>query len=291
MTTANFREAPRPNYDYDVDKLVKAYERSLREIQAELNSLLLTDFARAQIITIEENIRKILADLAKYGNAWVNEVIPKAFNEGIATTIYSLGLADTFTDALKITKFNGLNKTLVEAMIADTQADLLAVTENVSRQTRRAVRQVSAEVMRAKASTGVNSIQSLQDEITKGLRQRLGKAADSAIIDAAGRRWRLRTYTEMLARTKSMEAHKESSINEALEREVLYGVISRHGATDACRHWEGKIVKLDPNAPGNYPYVGDLPRNEIFHPNCKHLISPVRRLDRLPSDIQELNVD
>lgn len=72
----------------------------------------------------------------------------------------------------------------------------------------------------------------------------------------------------------------EATINEAVADEAYYGVISSHGAKDDCANWEGKIVKLVPNAPGDYPYIGDLPNREIFHPRCRHTISPIRRPDR-----------
>lgn len=286
---ADFRQVPRPNYDRDVNRLVRTYERSLRDIQAELNTLFLTDFERAQILAVEANIKAILTDLRKYGNAWTSETMTKAARDGVASTIYSLGLTDTFEEALKIAKFNGVNRTLVDAIIADTQADLLAVTQNVERRTRAAVRQVTADVLREKAAAGVNGIQSIQQAITKGLRDKLGSAADSAIRDSAGRQWRLKPYAEMLARTKMMQAHLESSINEAIDRDVMYGVISRHGATDACRDWENRVIALVPNAPGGFPYYGDLPRDKIFHINCRHVITSVRRPDRLPDDIRKLN--
>lgn len=289
MSMRDFREAPRPNYDYDVTRLTQEYEKALRGIQAELNSLFLTDFERAQIVAVEENIRSILRDLRRYGNDWAKVAVTKSATNGVATTIYALGLTNTFEDALKIAKFNGVNKRLVEAIIADTQADLLAVTDNVSRKTRAAVRQVSADVLRGKSTAGINGTQSLQQAVTKGLREKLGNAADTAIVDAAGRRWKLKTYTEMLARTKMMEAHKEATVNEALSEDVQYAVISRHRASDACAKWEGKVVALTWDAPGNYPILSELPRNEIFHPNCKHLVTPVRRPDRLPDDLQELN--
>lgn len=275
------REAPRPNYDYDVKKLTREYEKALKSVQSELNTLFLSDFERAQIVAVEANIAGILKDLSKYGNAWATASITKSSREGAASTIYALGLAKTFEEALKIAQFNSMNKALVEAIIADTQADLLAVTQNVERKTRAAVRQVTADVLRTKTSAGINGTRTLQQAISKGLRVKLGSAADNAIVDAAGRKWKLKAYTEMLARTKMMEAHKESTINEALGEGVQYAVISRHGAVDACAKWEGRVVSLTPDAPGDYPYVDDLPRNEIFHPNCKHLITPVRRPDRI----------
>jgi len=275
------REAPRPNYDYDVKRLTREYERSLKLVQAELNTLFLTDFERAQIVAVEGNIRIILRDLRKYGNDWATVVVTKSSREGVASTIYALGLTDTFADALKIAKFNGMNKRLVEAVIADTQADLLAVTQNVERKTRAAVRQVTADVLRAKTSAGINGTRTLQQAISKGLRAKLGSSVDSAIVDAAGRKWKLKAYTEMLARTKMMEAHKEATINEALGEGSQYAVISSHGAKDDCAAWEGRIISLTPDAPGDYPFIDDIPRNEIFHPNCKHLITPVRDPARL----------
>ena len=78
-----------------------------------------------------------------------------------------------------------------------------------------------------------------------------------------------------------LEAHKEASINEALTEGSNYARISRHGATDACRKYEGKVIKLVADAPGDYLYIGDIPRSKIFYPNCKHLITPVRNPERV----------
>ncbi|ASN68090.1 hypothetical protein 8F11_55 [uncultured Caudovirales phage] len=265
-------EAPQPNYDYDVTRLVKAYEQALKDVQSELNALFLTDFERAQIIAVEKTIRNILSDMTKYGDEWASVAMTAATTNGIASTIYTLGLASTYEDALKIVKFNTANKRLIDAAIADTQADLLAVTQNIERQAKLAIRKATAEAMRHNLTRGINATQDLSKEI----RQRIVKATDVAIIDARGHKWRLSTYTDMLAREKMKQAHQEASINEALSEGSLYGRISRHGAKDACRKYEGKIVKLVADAPGDYPYIGDLPRNEIFHPNCKHLVTPLR---------------
>ncbi|MGY3188799.1 phage minor capsid protein [Lysinibacillus sp. TE18511] len=265
-------EVPQPNYDYDVKRLVKAYEQALKDVQRELNALFLTDFERAQIIAVEKVIRNILSDMTKYGDEWASVAMTDAATNGIASTLYTLGLASTYESAIKIVKFNTANKRLIDAAIADTQADLLAVTQNIERQAKLAIRKATAEAMRYKLTRGINATQ----DISREIRQRIVQATDVAIIDARGNRWKVGNYSDMLARTKMMEAHKEASINEALSEGSLYGRISHHGATDACRKYEGKIVKLVADAPGDYPYIGDLPRNEIFHPNCKHLVTPLR---------------
>ncbi|MDT2262168.1 hypothetical protein P7H06_25470 [Paenibacillus larvae] len=59
----------------------------------------------------------------------------------------------------------------------------------------------------------------------------------------------------------------------ALERDVQYAIISRHGATDSCSNWEGKIIKLTAEAPGPYPTYDQLrATKEIFHPHCSTLL-------------------
>lgn len=286
---ANFREAPEPNYEYDIERLVKTYEKALSDVQAELNTLFLTDFQRAQIVAVESNIAQILKDLRVYGDEWAQATLTVAAQQGVGATIFALGLTATLEEAVSIAKFNTMNKRLINAIIADTQVDLLAVTQNVSRKTRSTVRQVAADVLRSKTAAGINGTQSLTQAITKDLRKKLGESADTAIVDSAGRRWKLRAYTEMLVRTKTLEAHKEATINEGIAEGAQYAVISRHGATDACRNWEGRVIKLVADAPGDYPFIGDLPKNEIFHPNCKHVITPVKELDFLPKRLRDLN--
>lgn len=265
-------QAPEPTFERDIKRLTKAYEGALKDVQAELNSLFLTDFKRAQIIASEKQIKAILSDIRTYGDEWSEQTMTHAAREGVAATIYALGATDTIAEARKLAQFNQANRRLIDASIADTQADLLAVTQNVERQAKIAIRKAVADATRYKLTQGSNATQ----EISREIRKRIVAATDVAIIDARGRRWKVATYADMIARTKALEAHREASINEALSEGSLYGRISRHGATDLCRNWESKIIKLSPDAPGNYPYVGDLPRSEIFHVNCRHIISPLR---------------
>lgn len=284
-----FREVPTPNYEYEISRLVKTYEKALLDVQSELNSLFLTDFQRAQIVAVESNIARILTDLRVYGDEWAQATLTVAAQQGVGATIFALGLTTTLEEAVSIAKFNTMNKRLINAIVADTQADLLAVTQNVSRKTRATVRQVAADVLRSKTAAGINGTQSLTQAITKDLRKKLGESADTAIVDSAGRRWKLRAYTEMLVRTKTLEAHKEATINEGISEGAQYAVISRHGATDACRNWEGRVIKLVADAPGDYPYINELPKRDIFHPNCKHVITPIKELDFLPKRLRNLN--
>jgi hypothetical protein len=286
---AEFKEIPAPSYEYEVGQLVEYYKRAVNDILRELNSVDLTDFQRANAQAVLADIADILAELDDNAAAWVEENIPKAALDGVAGAIMALGVAETLDEARTIAKFNRLNRELVKAVVADTQSDLLAVTQNINRKVKAAIRQAVAESMRANMTRGINGRRTIRSDILTDMRKRLGDAVNTGIIDAAGRRWKPEVYADMVVRTKMMQAHKEATRNEAITRGAYYGVISRHNAADACRNWEGKIVKLTPDAPGDFPYVDDLPRREIFHPNCRHIITPVRRVDRLPDDIKQRN--
>jgi hypothetical protein len=273
--------APTPTYDYDISILLSYYKDALQKISNELNHIDLTNFERANLLIVQKEIADVLKELDAKTSAWVSTMIPKATEDGIIHSIIALGVAETAEEARKIVVFNRLNRDFIKTAVADTQADLLQVSQNIDRKVRTTIRQVTAEAMRANLTQGINTTDSIKRDILRDLRQRLGDSINTGIIDAAGRRWKPEVYSEMVTRTKLAQAQRESAINDALGREAYYGKISSHGAKDACRNWEGKIVKLTPDAPGDYPYYGSLPNREIFHPNCKHVISPVRRPDRV----------
>lgn len=266
------RKIPEPVYDYEIGRLVRAYKNAIADTLAELDRIDIANMSRANSAAALVEVTKVLRGLNEESAAWVAENVPKAVQDGVLTALVSL---DEET-ADKIVKFTKINRELVEAVIADTQADLLAVTKNVERRVRTAVRQVTAESMRANMAKGINGRRTISADILAGLRKKLGDSVNTGIIDAAGRRWKPEVYVEMVTRTKMAETHREATFNEAIGRRAYYGRISRHGATDACRNWEGRIVKLVRDAPGDYPYIGDLPRREIFHPNCRHVVSPIR---------------
>lgn len=265
-----------PTYDRDIEILIRAYKRALRDISGELSSLELSDMSRANAKVALEEVAKVLASLNKESAEWVSTYIPKAATDGVIQAIVGLGIVDSVEAAAKIAKFNRLNREFVATAIADTQADLLAVTQNIDRKVRTAVRQATAESMRANLAKGVNGRRTISRDILANMRNSLGDAVNTGIIDAAGRRWKPEAYVEMVTRTKMAQTHRETTMNEALGRGAMYARISRHGAKDACRFYEGTIVKLSPDAPGSYRYIGGLPGREIFHPRCRHTITPIR---------------
>lgn len=263
-------------YKYDAAELVKFFEETRDETRTMLLEMASEGkITRARLTAYEKQYELIIKQLRESGVQWADQAVTKAATEGIADSLVSLGLAETKAAALAVVAFSKVNQAYLTAQIADTQRDILLVTQNMERETKQLFQRVYRTQLRSQAVKNDNSMRQLKRSLDKALRAELKSAADSAIVDSAGKTWKLRNYVDMLVQTKMMEAHRESSINTGLEEGALHGRISKHGARDACARWEGKIVKLVPDAPGEYPYLGDIPRRQLFHNRCKHICSPI----------------
>ncbi|MDR4250716.1 phage minor capsid protein [Bacillus pumilus] len=266
-------KVPAPNYDYQTNQLAGYYRIAIKDILAELDRVDISDFRRANALATLQSISGILSDLDTKSARWVSENVPIAANEGVINTLVSLKVAETVEQAALIVKFNELNEAMVAAAIADTQADLLAVTQNVDRKTKAAVRRAVSDSIKYNMTSGTNGRRTIRDDIKK----RLKESVVTGIVDAKGRRWKPEVYADMVTRTKMMQTYREATTNEAVDRGVLYAQISSHGAKDACRGHEGEIIKLTLEAPGDFKTYEELQATgEIFHPRCKHVYSPIR---------------
>lgn len=285
-----FKQIPPPNYDYNTGKLVKAYKKAIRDIERELKSLPIGDIRQAHAKVALANVAKILSGINKECEVWVNENVPIAAKDGVARTLVSLGEVKTLEEALEIAKFNRMNKALVDAVIADTYTDLLAVTQNVDRKTRVAVRKAVSESMRANMATGIMGRKTINTDTLKQIQNTLDSATSTGIIDAVGRRWSPSVYVDMVTRTKLMQTHIEATTNEAVSRDVTYFVVSSHsGACQKCIPWEGRVLALDSNNEYGFPTIDDARSGGLFHPNCSHVITALRQPNNLPDDLRKLN--
>lgn len=282
------REIPTPTYQYEIDKLVEAYKRAVADIQRELERLDLSDMSQANARVALAEISRILASLNEESAAWVEENIPLAARDGVARTLVSLGVVETIDEAKTIAKFNRVNKALVDAAISDMQTDVLAVSQNIDKRVRSAVRKATADAMRANLARGVNGRRTISKDITSGIREQLGSAANGAIRDSAGRVWKVDHYVDMLTRTKMSETYREATTNEAVGRGAFYAVISHHGATDSCHYHEGRIIRMTSEGESQYPTYDQIKASgQCFHPACRHSFSPLRDPNKLPDDVKE----
>lgn len=287
-------DLPLPNYERDVKEIVRIYKAAINEVILILERLSTygksKSISRAEMTAVLVELSALLLEVDKEAEKWVKERIEKSFLNGQAEVLIVIGEAKTIEEALRLVSASMLVNHAKEALIADTFEDLLYANNKMKRETIKMVRAVVAEQMKIKAAEGMGRKtikKGIIEALTKKeIRERFDVEGNVAIIDKLGRRWKLQTYAEMVTRTKLLQAHTEGTRVEALERGVDLAIISSHGATDACRHFEGQIISMNGFTEG-FPTYEELRRtNLIFHPNCKHKITPIRDISLLPPEVR-----
>lgn len=285
---------PDPDYERDIAKYIRVYKSAFREIVDRIVTLSTwgkgSEVTRQQMESILAQVTFILRQLDDETKKWTEETISKAFADGQARTIIALGDAKSLSEASSLAAFSMLSRDTVEALIADTYHDLLLATQNTERKVKALVREVVADQLRMKAiqATGrVTTSKAIVETLTKaGLSDRVKAEGFIGIVDKAGRKWNLSTYADMVVRTKLSQAHIEGTRTEAIERGVDLAIISNNGAQDACRHYEGMVISMNGLTPGFPTYAELRKTNKIFHPNCKHKVTPIRDLSLLPEPVR-----
>ncbi|MEN2464917.1 phage minor capsid protein [Ornithinibacillus sp. JPR2-1] len=280
------RNPSSPNFDINVAILVKQYKRAAEDIMREIERREVTSLYGANARAALSDIADIIVDLDKSSEEWVKQNIPESARKGVARSFLTLGVVDTLQEAEKIVNFNKINREMVRAAVQDTYQDLANVTQNMDRKTKAGLRRIFSETMREQYTQGVMGVRTIKREALNRMYKEMEGLVNTGIIDAAGRKWKPETYVETITLEKMNQAYFEANINESISRGAVYGVISSHGATDACRYHEGRIVKLVDNAPGDYPTIDQLKATkQIFHVRCKHQVNTLRDLSKLPQSV------
>jgi hypothetical protein len=291
-------DLPLPTYNREVNELVRIYKNAILEVIAILEQLSTRgaekDISRAQMNAVLAQLAVLLGEVDRGAEAWVKERIKEAFIDGQVEALVTLGEAKTLEEARSMiagATMSALAIETIDAMTADTFEDLLYANNKMKQSTIKMVRAVVAEQMKMKAAEGMGR-NTTRKAIVKALnkkdiRDRFNVEGNVAIVDKAGRRWKLETYAEMVTRTKMLQAHTEGTRVEALERGVDLAIISSHNAKDACRKFEGQIISLNGLTEGFLTYDELRRSNLIFHPNCRHKVTPLRDINLLPEAVRK----
>ncbi|MEY8748953.1 phage minor capsid protein [Alkalicoccobacillus gibsonii] len=282
------RKVPDPTYVKDSKEMRKFYLQARQAVTFEILKLLNQGGSQSQLnhqTSLLRQIDKILSDLNSEVQGKVELDIETEFRAGQASLLYTTGSYSSLAEATKNVAFSQLSKVTIDAVMSDTFEDLLGATELTSKRVKAITRRVTQEQMRvsmAQAHGRKTMNKGIAEELTKaGLSKSIKEKGFVGIVDKAGRRWKMDNYVDMVVRTKYKQARVEGLRNQALEEDIDLAIISSHGAADACRFHEGKIISLNGLTRG-YPTYEELrASNEIFHPRCKHTLYPLSDLDML----------
>jgi len=244
--------------------------------------------------TVNKEVAVVFKDLNNKAIPLATEKVNEAYIEGIRASRLSL-MEKTPLYVDKETEFEIVEENLTDShearlnkMLQQTQDDLLKATGNTQENIKRLVRQVVSKEIGTVARSGMidkrsNMAIRIEDQLRKQFLANGIKNADVAIIDKAKRRWKLKTYSEMVARTKMSVAYIDAIREEALNDGSDLAIIStKPDTTDACLNYEGMIISLNGLTSGYLTYEQIRATKLCFHPNCGHFVRPVGGLEWIP---------
>ena len=277
-----------------IENISKHYAEAYKKLYKELLDVMTDNFGiganpsqsemMSVIAQIESRLDAMNKDLMEEVKKEVqqNYIVGNAVNVIIAEKITEMAILETFVP------YSLINTSKAEQLIADTMDDLLYVTQNSKYSVKIVVRDIFNKHL---TLAGLNStshrelMDTIRKELTKqGMSQTISDKAFIGIIDKAGRKWQLKTYVDMAVKTKMEQAYHEGMKDDARQNGRDLAVISRKGAEDACKYFEGIIISMTGQSEGFMTYDQLKATGLIFHPNCRHNCFPVGKLSLVHPD-------
>lgn len=286
-------DLPRPVYVRDRNKLIKAYERAMKELANTLLKELAVknpnDIQVVNTVKLMKQIELIIQELNAVSKTLTEDVVRQAFNHGQAVHLMKIAGVESYDEAIRQAGITQLSKDMIDSLIADTFTDLLVATTYMEENLKKTIRKVVSKVMQLKMAQNVGyyeTAQLLMKELSKkGLSKTIIKEGFVGVIDRSGRKWNLQTYVDMVVKTKTQQAHVEGIRHQSFITGFDLAIISNHGADDECGLWENVIISVNGQTKGFPTYDQARSSKQIFHPNCEHTLLPIRSVDLVHPDI------
>ncbi|MFG3611435.1 phage minor capsid protein [Rummeliibacillus stabekisii] len=289
---------PEPTYMKDKNKLQKAITKAYKQMLDYLVLELSFNPDNPHAIREQEIMRQVnywLKEMNEQLGEELERLIKKTFQEGAAYHRLSVKEVGSWSEAMSASTFNALAVSKVSALFRDTYSDILLATNNTAESVKTLVRDTVSKVARyhsltnEKYSTQANEL--AKELSKKGMSEKVKREGFVGITDSAGRKWDLKTYSNMVIKTKVNQAFMQGVIHDSETTGLDLAVISNHGAEDACSKWEGMVISMTGKTKGYITYKQAKATNEIFHPNCEHKVHPIRGLDMLHEDDVALHME
>ena len=263
--------------DAEVNRLVKFYEQAEREILDRLNRALLRGNKTEYLAQMKKNIEAILQQLREGNRTWCEQAIPRVYSQGL----YSADAMLKDIGATVKAGYGAIHQQAAQVLAENAFQRFEDVVQVIGRQVNDKYRELALENVRG---TVVGYYTWKQTE--RRLREQLAERGVTGFRDRSGRARNMRTYTEMVARTTTQQAHTEGTLNRLSEQDHDLIIVSRHrGACPLCTPWEGKILSISGKTKG-YPTFEEAKAAGLMHPNCRHAVSLYIDLDK---EIEELD--
>jgi hypothetical protein len=265
--------------DAEINRLVKFYEQAELEILDRLNRALLRGNKTEYLAQMKKNIEAILQQLREGNRTWCSEAIPRVYSQGL----YSADAMLKDVGASVKAGFGAIHQQAAQVLAENAYQRFEDVVQVIGRQVNDIYRELALENVRGTV-VGYDTWK----QTAKRYREQLAERGVTGFKDRSGRMWRMTTYTEMVARTTTQQAHTEGTLNRLNEQGHDLIIVSRHrGACPLCTPWEGKILSISGKTKG-YPTFEEAKASGLMHCNCRHAVSLYIDLDK---EIEELEAE
>ena len=263
--------------DIEVARLFEFYSKAEIEILERINRGLLRGNDLNYLQTMLQNVRAILNDILNGSRTWCEEAVPQIYTEGMKNADAMLKDAGAIVKA----GYGAIHQQAAQVLAENTFQRLQDVVQVIGRQAEGIYRDLALESVRGTV-VGYETWK----QVANRYRKQLAERGVTGFRDRSGRAWNMRTYTEMVARTTTQQAHTEGTLNRLSEQGHDLIIVSRHrGACPLCTPWEGKILSISGKTKG-YPTFEEAKASGLMHCNCRHAVSLYIDLDK---EIEELD--
>ena len=243
---------------------------------------------------VNTEVKAIFTNLERKAVNMATTKVTEAYMEGVSYSRTAKAQESKLVE-VKGKDLNDGHRTRLNKMISQTQDDLLKATHNTQNNVKQLVRKVVSKEMTGTGYGGkIGKQKHMAARIEKQLRKQFLEAgikdSDVAIIDKANRKWRLKTYSSMVTRTKMNDSYISAIREESLQDGSDLAIISTKPDTaDECKNYEGMIISLNGLTAGYLTYEEIKKSKACFHPNCGHFVRPIGGIDWIPKNLLKIH--
>ena len=271
-----------------VRELERIYGTVEREIAKEMALMDIGNYRELKAISTQEKINGLISMLNRAAIKWSKEAVPEAYEKGYAVSKTRLEILGVQKDE----EFNDkTHRQAIEYQINETMDVLIKANQSIkqnvatflylARTAARGLSQFQAFDMRDEEFIDELLGDALRAGETRGYAMRTVKEyfserfGDAQFITINGRNYNLRSYADLVAKTRLRVVQTEAVLNSCKEFDSDLVQVSDHG-TDCqiCLEYEGNVYSLSGKSSA-YPYLDSYPP---WHPRCQHNISPTSEI-------------
>jgi uncharacterized protein CbrC (UPF0167 family) len=258
--------------DAEAQRLIKFYADAEVEILAEINRGLRRGNNIQYLQGMLKNVKAILEQLRAGSRTWCEQAIPRIYTEGMKNADKQLTLTQITPPAITAESvaagFGAIHQQAAAVLAENVYGRFNQVVDFIGRRVDDIYREMALQAVR-----GTVAGYSTWQQAAKKFRTDLADKGITGFVDRSGREWDMRRYSEMVARTSTMEAHLQGTANRLLENGRDLVKVSKHAnPCKKCVPWEGKILSITGKTPG-YKTLDEAKEGGLFHPQCRHAYS------------------